>query len=247
VAVGYSQREPLLQHLNFAIGQGEFLGIIGPNGSGKSTLLKTLLGLISPLAGERILNKEAVRFGYVPQRHVVDEIFPLTVEEVVMMGRYGWIGPARRPRPQDHEQVTKALHTVGMHHLAQEPFRELSGGQKQRALLARALASEATVLVLDEPTNDLDVQGELQVMELLKQLHREEKKTILVVSHLLNTVLNYVEKIGFTVGNVPFSFQAIEETVTEEHLSQLYGVRMKLGQLDGRWVVVPYGIDEAHF
>lgn len=240
VSVGYSRRQPVLTGLSFSIYQGEFLGLIGPNGSGKSTVLKTLLGLLAPLAGSVRAPNGNLHFGYVQQRQFVDDIFPLTVRDVVMMGRYGILGPLRRPRRADWEKVNQVLQTTGLSDLARKSYRELSGGQKQRTLIARALASDPTFLVLDEPTNDLDIEGEQQVMTLLQRLHREEKKTILVVSHLLNVVLNFAEKIAFTIGG-ELQFQNIDEVITEENLSKLYRIPMKIDRINGKKVVLANG------
>lgn len=190
VSVGYRRGEPVLGGLSFAVRPGDFLALIGPNGAGKSTILKTLLGLLPPLAGKIERHEEGLRYGYVQQRQYIDEIFPLSVREVVMMGRYGMIGPVHRPRKEDRAAVDEALATVGISGLAKIPYRDLSGGQKQRTLIARALASDPSLLVLDEPTNDLDARGERQVMELLRELNGRGK-TILVVSHLLHVVAQY--------------------------------------------------------
>lgn len=239
VQIGYSQKKPVLSGLNFVLEPGSFTGIIGPNGSGKTTLLKTILGLIRPLSGEVLLACETLRFGYVQQRQQIDDIFPLTVKEVVMMGRFGIIGLLKRPRADDFAEVEKALSRVKISKLADRSYRDLSGGQKQRVLIARALASNPNMLVLDEPTNDLDINGEYQVMNLLKELNEKEGLSVVVVSHLLNVVLNYARQIGFTAED-HFHLASTEKAVKEDHLSKIYKVPVKVESVNGKksvWVV----------
>ncbi|MDH7568996.1 MAG: ATP-binding cassette domain-containing protein, partial [Armatimonadota bacterium] len=162
VVLGYG-REPVLSDLSFAIRRGDYLGIVGPNGSGKTTLLKGVLGVLPPLSGRIVRGRDGgreVRFGYVPQINTVDELYPLGVLDVVLMGRYRRIGLVRRPGKEDRERAMAALEEVGIAHLAPRLYRDLSGGQRQRVLMARALAIEPDILVLDEPTNDMDIAAE---------------------------------------------------------------------------------------
>ncbi len=235
VALGYG-RKVVLSDLNFAIERGDFLGIVGPNGAGKTTLLKAICGILKPLKG-RIHRREGVRFGYVPQRQLVDEAFPLTSLEVVLMGRYGLLGPWRRPKAADVERAERALEQVGIAHLAHLPYRELSGGQKQRVLMARALAAEPDVLLLDEPTSDMDVASQKSILELIKQLHEEANLTILLVTHLLEIVANYAHRIAI-IGEGRLFVGERDEILTDHRLSSLYGVRMKVGEVEGRKVVI---------
>ncbi|HIE09959.1 MAG TPA: metal ABC transporter ATP-binding protein [Armatimonadetes bacterium] len=193
VDLGYG-RKTVLSGLNFSIEEGEFLGIVGPNGAGKTTLLKAICGILRPLRG-KIYRRPGLRFGYVPQRQAVDEAFPLTVLEVVLMGRYGLLGPWRRPRKKDVERALWALRTVGMEGKARSLYRELSGGQKQRVLMARALAGEPEVLLLDEPTADMDLASQKAALELIKELHRKGL-TVLLVSHVLEVVADCAPKIA---------------------------------------------------
>jgi ABC-type cobalamin/Fe3+-siderophores transport system ATPase subunit len=129
------------------------------------------------------------------------------------------------------------LEHVGIQELARKPYRDLSGGQKQRVLIARALCGDPTVLVLDEPTNDMDLGSERAVMDLIRHLHDEHQITTIVVSHLLNVVANYVKRIAF-VDEVRFQIAPLEEVLTSDHLSQLYGRRVQVGELYGRRVVL---------
>jgi len=237
VDMGYG-RQLVLPDVHLDIAPGAILGILGPNGAGKTTLLKTLLGILRPLRGaiDYPGGRDRVRFGYVPQRQVVDETYPLTVAEVVMMGRYGLLGVGHRPRRTDEEARVLALEEVGLVHLANRPYRELSGGQKQRILIARALAGDPTVLVLDEPTTDMDLPSERAIMELIAKLHTRQGLTTLVVSHLLHVVLSLATTIAFvnrTVTVVPAA-----EGRSAEYLSAFYGVPVRVAELGGMHVAI---------
>lgn len=234
VEIGYG-RKVVLSGLKFSVEEGEFLGIVGPNGSGKTTLLKAICGILKPLGG-RIIRRRGLRFGYVPQRQVVDEAFPLTVLEVVLMGRYGLLGPWRRPRRGDRESALSALKMVGMEGNYSRLYRELSEGQKQRVLMARALACEPEVLLLDEPTADMDPASQKAVLEFVKGLHCQGM-TVLLVSHLLDIVANYAERIA-VIGGGRLFLGPREEMLDEERLSSLYGVRVRVEEVEGRRVVV---------
>ena len=234
VDLGYG-RHVVLRDLNFSVEEGDFLGIVGPNGAGKTTLLKAICGILKPLKG-RIERRPGLRFGYVPQRQAVDEAFPLTVLEVVLMGRYGLLGPWRRPSEEDVRRAREALRRVGAEELADRPYRELSGGQKQRALMARALAAEPDVLLLDEPTSDMDVASQKAVLDFIKRLH-EGGMTILLVSHVLEIVANYAEKIAI-IGEGRLHIGDREEILTPERLSSLYGVEVEVGEVSWRKVVL---------
>jgi len=233
-ALGYGKRR-VLEGLNFQIQRGDYLAIVGSNGSGKTTLLRGILGLLKPLAG-RCDRLDGMHFGYVPQLQTVDEYFPLTVGEVVLMGRYGRLGALKRPAKSERDRVRAALEDVGA--LALEPrlYAELSGGQKQRTLIARALVGEPDVLVLDEHTNDLDITGERAIMALIDELHLKRHFAVVMVSHSLNTVANHARSIGL-IRNGSFSFARTEEILKAEFLSEFYGVPLQVLEVAGRKVV----------
>lgn len=239
--LGYGQKV-VLDGITFAIHEGDFLGVVGPNGSGKTTLLRTFLGLLPPLRG-RVAWREGglrPRIGYVPQRQVLDPVFPLRAIDVVLMGLYAQIGPCRRPAARHATAAERALERAAIAPLADRAFRDLSGGQQQRVLIARALASEPDVLVLDEPTNDMDLVGENSIMEFLRDLHRNEGKTVVMVSHLLNIVANYASRLAL-IGDGGLRLGSVDEILTDESLGRIYGIPVAVRSVDGRRVVFPSG------
>ncbi|WP_017611705.1 metal ABC transporter ATP-binding protein [Nocardiopsis salina] len=183
-----------LDHVDLDVPQGLICGLLGTNGSGKSTLFKTLLGLVRPDHGRvRIMGRthtaarRAGLLAYVPQSEQVDWAFPVRVRDVVMMGRYGHMRTRRRPRPADRQAVDHALHRTGLTDLADRQIGALSGGQRKRAFLARALAQQAHVLLLDEPFAGVDKHSESTIIDLLRTL-REQGHTLLVSTHDLAQV-----------------------------------------------------------
>jgi ABC-type Mn2+/Zn2+ transport system ATPase subunit len=194
VALGYGRRH-ILQNVSFALHSGDYLAIVGANGAGKTTLLRGLLGLMHPKSGQ-LTRVPKLRYGYVPQLQTVEELFPFTVLDVVLMGRYGQIGALKRPSPSDRDRAMESLEETGIAPHAEKLYRDLSGGQKQRALIARALACAPQVLVLDEHTNDLDIVAERAVMALIDELHARREMAVVMVSHSLNTVANHAREIG---------------------------------------------------
>lgn len=195
VSFAYKQRN-ILENVNLRIKQGEFASIVGPNGGGKTTLLKLVLGLIKPDRGQiRIFGKspEKIRqqIGYMPQYAHLDMDFPATVMDVVLMGRLSkktfWFSK------KDRTTALTAIDEVGMTAFAQTEFNELSGGQKQRILIARALCSHPDILLLDEPTANVDSRTEENLFSILQELN--SKMTILLVSHDLGFVSKYVKSV----------------------------------------------------
>lgn len=238
VSLGY--REALvLERLSFHICRGEFLGIVGPNGSGKTTILRAVLGLLRPRAGS-IRRLGCPRIGYVPQREKIDTIMPVTVQEVVLMGRAPHLGAFARESERDREAAWRALALVGVGDLEDRLFRDLSGGQQQRVLLARALAGEPELLVLDEPTNGMDLASEYATIEMLEGLNREADMTILLVTHLLHTVLNAASSI-MLIDRGRVLYGMADEVLQEGKLSELYGLPVRLLEANGRRTLVAGG------
>lgn len=241
LSIGYSGRA-LLEGIDLVVERGEFVGLVGPNGGGKTTLLRTILGLIPPVRGEIARAPSptggALRFGYVIQREHLDRVFPLSLQEVVLMGRTARLGLFRFPGREDRRKVAEALERVGIADLARRPFRDLSGGQQQRAIIARALASEPDVLVLDEPTAGTDLAGEGAVMDLLADLNRGGM-TMILVSHALSTVMNHASRLAFIRHDRRlFRMGPTKEMLTREVLTRLYEVPVRVESIGGHLVVV---------
>jgi ABC-type Mn2+/Zn2+ transport system ATPase subunit len=233
--LGYG-RKTVLTDLSFDIPEGDFLGLVGPNGSGKTTILRAILDTLEPMSGT-VRITPGVRFGYVPQRDHVDYNFPLKVIDVVMMGRYDRIGLGRRPGLRDRKLAQAALEHVGIPHLANQQLVALSGGQRQRTLIARALVGEPNVLVLDEPTNGMDLVSTTQILGLVRKLHEQTNLTVLMVSHALNEVANYVERIALTLEG-SFRIGTVDEIMNERTLSSMYGIPVEVTNDHGHRVVV---------
>ncbi len=213
----------ILWDLCFRIPKGLLVGIIGPNGAGKSTLLKAALGLIKPLSGKISLSGNVA---YVPQRESVDWDFPITAEEVVLMGRYGRLGLFGRPRKADREAAAAALEQVGMSPFARRQISQLSGGQQQRLFIARALVQNADLFLLDEPFAGVDLATEKAIMALLRK-QKEEGKTILIVHHDLPSVEEYFDWT-LLLNTRLLGCGPVKEVFTRENLAQAFGKSQSL-------------------
>jgi ABC-type Mn2+/Zn2+ transport system ATPase subunit len=235
VSLGYAG-VPVLDHLSFAVRRGEFLAIVGPNGSGKTTILLAILGLLRPISGTVERPSRPV-IGYVPQREHIDTIIPVTAMEVALMGRAPRMGPLQRVRPNDRQAATRALARVDVSELSGELFRDLSGGQQQRVLLARALAAEPDLLVLDEPTNNMDLASQEAIVSLLVELNREAGMSVLLVTHMLPVVLDAATTILLLQPGQTL-YGRSEEVLREDKLQELFGVPVRLGSVAGRRTLV---------
>ncbi|MEI8124162.1 MAG: ABC transporter ATP-binding protein [Parachlamydiaceae bacterium] len=190
-------KTPVLWDVSLSIPTGKIVGIIGPNGAGKSTFIKAALGLLKPISGKieffgQSLASQKHRIAYVPQRESVDWDFPITVRDLVMMGRYGSLGLFRRPRKADWAAVDYYIDLMDMGAYAKRQISQLSGGQQQRAFIARALVQDADVYFMDEPFAGIDMGTETTIMKILRQL-KSQGKTVFVVHHDLNTVESYFD------------------------------------------------------
>jgi ABC-type Mn2+/Zn2+ transport system ATPase subunit len=245
--LGYG-RKAVLKDISMTVGAGEYFGMVGPNGAGKTTIIRTILGTLRPLRGEvvvRGVDGGPPRFGYVPQRDRIDSILPYTVREVVMMGRYRGLGAMRRPGEADERAVTGSLKHVDMEELGARPFNDLSGGQKQRVLIARALVARPDILILDEPTNGMDLSSRVSILELIQRLHVEDRLTVLMVSHLLDDVADYVQRIAIVEQNF-FQVGAVEDVLTGENLSTLYRMDVQVSRVNNRAVILARGVHGNH-
>jgi ABC-type Mn2+/Zn2+ transport system ATPase subunit len=233
----------VIENLDFTVHEGDFLGIVGPNGAGKSTILKALVGIIRPQAGrivyERALHR-GLRFGYVPQRHTLDNVFPLTVAEIVRMARYREAGLLRRPDEDAERVIEGAMKAVDIVGLADRRFRALSGGQRQRALIARALATGANFLVLDEPTDGMDLGSQDAILRLMSVLNARDGLTIVFVSHLLNEVANTVDRLA-VIEQGRFDHGPVADMMTGTRLEAVYQVPVRVERVGGNLIVLPGG------
>jgi manganese/zinc/iron transport system ATP- binding protein len=222
----YYDKGPVLWEITCDVPTGKLVGVIGPNGAGKSTLLKVSLGLLTPLSGRveifnRPLKEVRRKVAYVPQRSSVDWDFPITVFEVVMMGRYGTMGIFKRPKAADKEAVERALEWVGLESLSQRQISQLSGGQQQRLFIARALVQEADLYLMDEPFAGVDVATEKSLMQLLEQL-KAQRKTLLLVHHDLSSVHRYFDWVVL-LNTCLIATGPTEEVFTTENVMRTYG------------------------
>ena len=217
----------VLWDISFKIPSGCIVGILGPNGAGKSTLFKAILGLVKPLSGKiELLEGSSAsdvrqKIAYVPQRESIDWDFPITAEEVVLMGRYGRLGLFGRVRKADKEAAAHALNLVGMHPFAKRQISQLSGGQQQRLFIARALVQEADLFLLDEPFSGVDMATEKAIMELLKA-QKNQGKTILIIHHDLSTVEEYFEW-GILLNTRLIACGPLSEVFHRENLTRTFG------------------------
>ncbi len=183
-SLGYGGR-PVLEHIDLELARGEFVALLGPNGAGKTTLLRGIVGLLPVLEGaiEYDFDRATSPLGYVPQREALDPTFPLTAFEVVLMGTYARLGPMRRAGRAERRRASDCLDLVGLGAIGGQRFASLSGGQTQRVLIARALATHPSLLILDEPTAGVDVEATAAIMKILTRLNVDEGLTVLMVTH----------------------------------------------------------------
>lgn len=195
---GYTKNEPVLENVSFAIEENEFIGVIGPNGGGKSTLCKLLMGFLRPWQGSIVIQEKVPTnypngIAYVPQNLRYDKLFPISVFEIVLQGRLSHLSFFGTYSKEDHKKALYALELVNLIEFKDVPFGTLSGGQMQRALIARALCSDPQILILDEPTANVDIEREQDVYELLLSLRKE--LTILMITHDIQAVIQHVSRV----------------------------------------------------
>ncbi|RWR15453.1 manganese/iron ABC transporter ATP-binding protein [Sinirhodobacter populi] len=238
VTVTYRNGHTALRDARFETPRGTITALVGVNGAGKSTLFKAIMGFVPLAKGQiRLLGlpvKEALKrnlVAYVPQSEEVDWSFPVLVEDVVMMGRFGHMGFLRRPAKADHEAVDAALARVGMSGFRKRQIGELSGGQKKRVFLARALAQDGQLILLDEPFTGVDVKTEEQIIALLREL-RDEGRVMLVSTHNLGSVPEFCDRCVLVKGTV-LSYGPTGTTFTRENLEAAFGGVLRQFTLGG--------------
>ncbi len=237
LTVAYLQK-PILYGIDFELEEGSLVGVIGPNGAGKSSLIKTIMGMLKPTDGYvRIFGtsvaKAIARVGYVPQRESVDWDFPVTAMDVVLMGRYGHVGWFRRVSKRDRFFAHECLEQMNMLAFADRQIGNLSGGQQQRVFLARALAQQSDLYLMDEPFAGVDAVTEKAILELLKTL-RNQGKTLMVVHHDLSTAREYFDQLALLNMRL-VAFGPSCEVFTHDLLQRTYGGKLTvLSEIGGR-------------
>ncbi len=229
VNVAYSEGRLALRDANLRLERGTICGLIGLNGSGKSTLFKTIMGFLTPLEGrvsvEGVSSRDAQKRGlvaYVPQSEEVDWNFPVAVWDVVLQGRYGHMNWMRTPRKQDFEIAKTSLERVGMSAFKHRQIGELSGGQRKRAFLARALAQEGRIMLLDEPFGGVDASTEATIITLLTEL-RDQGHTVLISTHDLDSVRGFCDQVALIANRTVLEYGPTEKVFTPENLMKVFG------------------------
>lgn len=223
-----------LNDITFDVQQGEFLSILGPNGSGKTTLLRIIDRILLPQAGtvnifgkdyQTLARKEiAQRIGVVPQEHPL--VFPFTVKEIVMMGRAPHVKGLGFESTNDERIIAEAMRLTDIEYLAKKPMTELSGGERQRVFIARALAQEPDILLLDEPNAHLDISHQLDILHLTRSLSKERKLTVIAVFHDLNLAALFSNKILLLSNGSVAALGAPEDVLTQNHLSTVFRTKV---------------------
>ncbi len=246
VVIGHRRGRPLTPAVSLEVRQGDIVGVLGPNGSGKTTLVKTLIGQLAPLSGTvRLPVERTLRVGYVAQGHRPDFAYPLSVLEVTLMGRAQALGLVKRPGKADRALALAQLESVGLAARADAPFRSLSGGQQQRVLVARALTAEAELLVLDEPTSEMDPAAEHALLSLVSGLSASRNLAVVFVTHEISAAAGFATRVVL----MDPAAKAVDvgpssELINSEHMTRLYGRPVEVRRESGRTLVWVSGRDE---
>lgn len=227
-------RATVLDRVSFAVREGDYVGIIGPNGGGKTTLLKIILGLLRPTSGEALILGETAgalsarsQISYVPQRAAgYHSRFPATIEEIVRSGRAAKIGPLKRFGKNDERAVNRALEMTELEPLKNRLIGALSGGETQKVFLARALAAEPKILILDEPEAGVDIAAQEKFYSLLDDLNQKNNLTIIFVSHDIELISHTVKSV-LCLNRRLLCYGSPKEFIKEEYIDQLYGKKVK--------------------
>ncbi len=246
ITVRYNGRVAL-ENVTFHLHESERVAVVGPNGAGKSTLFKVVAGVLTPTSGEvKIFGSRPgghVCIGYIPQRSQVDWNFPVNVADVVMMGRSAKLGPLNWPHKKDWEHVHHALETVDISNLASRQIGQLSGGQQQRMFIARALAQEAELMLMDEPLTGLDTPSQEGILDLLDRL-KKEKVTVMVATHDLDQAATHFDRI-MLLNHQLVAFGQPSDVLHTDNLLKAYGGKLK--PVDGKNILsMDDCCDEGH-
>lgn len=230
----------ILSDINIDVKKGEVLCILGPNGVGKTTLFKTILGLIELKSGDILVESHSIKrmssknkarlMGYVPQVH--DPPFSFKVSDVVMMGRTAYIGSFSTPGREDHRIAQESMASLRISHLKDRIYTELSGGERQLVLIARALAQQPKILIMDEPTSNLDFGNQIRVLQQINEL-TQNGLSVVLTTHFPNHAFMCASKVAMVKKNKTIEIGTSEEVITEENLKDTYGVGVKITSVQG--------------
>ena len=230
----------VLEEINFSAGEGDFIGVIGPNASGKSTLLKSISKILKPHTGTVLLNEKnlytlksvevAQKIAEVPQESVIS--FAFTALEVVLMGRIPHLNRFEMEGIKDLAIAKKAMQLTNSWYLRERPINQLSGGEKQKVIIARALAQKPRVLLLDEPTSYLDINHQIEILDLIKKLNKEERMVVIAIFHDLNIASQYCEKLILLNKGKIFTAGRADDVLTGENIEKVYGIKVTVKQND---------------
>ncbi len=246
---GYGE-EPILHDISFSLNTGDFVGVIGPNGCGKSTLVRALTAILKPISGHVTLGNQNIsslsprdisrQIAVIPQDTAI--LFGFSVLEMVLMGRTPHLKRLQRSGDHDHSVAERALEQTDMHHLKDRKMTELSGGERQRAIIARALAQEPCLLLLDEPDSHLDIGHQIEIFDLLDHLNRTRDLTLLCVSHNLNLAATYCRQLMLMQEGRILATGSPKETITSQNIKTLYGVNAAIhaNPTNGAPQITPY-------
>jgi iron complex transport system ATP-binding protein len=235
LACGYSPKKPVVSNVNFRLDEGDVMAILGPNGVGKTTVFKAILNLAKPLAGQICVRGEntvswspkkiASIFAYVAQSHI--PTFPYLVKDVALMGRLGQNAAMSNPSREDYEIVEQALEDVGIRHLRDKVYTEISGGERQLLMIARALAQQPKIVIMDEPTANLDYGNMLLVIECIKKLS-SQGLCIVFTTHMPDQAFMCANKVELLIRNGPAIFGDVADVITEKNLNEAYGKDIRI-------------------
>ncbi|HDI46732.1 MAG TPA: heme ABC transporter ATP-binding protein [Candidatus Methanomethylia archaeon] len=244
-----------LDGITLEVREGEFLGIVGPNGSGKTTLIRAIARILKPKVGAIFLDEENIsamsnvelarKVAVVPQEAATT--FSFTALDIVLMGRNPYLGRLAFERQEDYEIARWAMELTNTWHLANRPVNELSGGEKQRVIIARALAQKPQVMMLDEPTSHLDISHQIEILEILKRLCREEKVTVIAVFHDLNLAARYCDRLVMMYQGKVAAVGSVEEVLTPSNIEKVFSVKVEVRRhpVTGTLYVVPLQVSRG--
>ena len=232
----FGYKEKIIDDISFKIEEGKFVSLIGPNGSGKSTIIKLLSHLYPPWKGKILIGNEDInslskkelarKVSLVPQNTLID--YEFTVEDIVLMGRYPYKKRFEKYDEKDYEIVHEALKATNTLHLKDKYITEISGGERQRVIIAKALAQETPIILLDEPTSHLDINHQMEILNLLRRLNKEKKTTIIIAIHDINLASRYSDEI-IIIGSGKIIDNGIpEKVITKENMEKVYGINVAI-------------------